>query len=157
MSEFMRGERMENNCEYLKEDGMCKRTYSPCRASARKELLSVEENEGEYVKPEEICKKNSPYGNICIALEAKDIDRILRGEILRIPGEYDVFVGTSEEVAKCNCSPCYDCRFRKILAAGFDRNVWGKDCPRFGERGVCVLSENDIHGDTDGIPYHVNG
>lgn len=58
---------------------------------------------------------------------------------------------------KCNCSPCYNCLFRKILAAGFDRNVWGKDCPRFGERGVCVLSENDIHGDTDGIPYHVNG
>lgn len=63
----------------------------------------------------------------------------------------------NDKTAKCNCAPCYDCHFRKMLEKAFDRHVWGEDCPRFGERGMCGLSEGDIYGDTDCTPYHVNG
>lgn len=45
---------------------------------------------------------------------------------------------------KCNCSPCYNCLFRKMLAIAFDRHVWGKDCPKCGEPDVCAVKIDDV-------------
>lgn len=61
-------------------------------------LDSVTENEGEFIPINRMCRKGSIFGNTYIGLTLEDIERLKKGEIIHIPGEYGIFIGLNEVI-----------------------------------------------------------
>ena len=71
-----------------------------CEPSTRDWLIRDQYDEPmNFISVDEMCRKESIFGNEYIGLTQENIDRLKNGEVIHIPGEYGTFIGfiTKEE------------------------------------------------------------
>lgn len=79
----------------LFDDGYCTKfkLTGKCELGSREWL----ESEGEFIPIEKMCRESSMFGNYYIGLTKNDIERIQKGEVKHMPGEYGLFIGFIDE------------------------------------------------------------
>ena len=86
-------------CDLYKKGHCIKyRSNGDAKPSDADWLDNVTEIDGEFISIDRMCRKGSIFGNTYIGLTLEDIERLKKGEIIHIPGEYGTFIGLNEVI-----------------------------------------------------------
>lgn len=90
---------VQNGCTLLNSCGRCEKFDSrrKCRPSTRSWFDETIEH---FIPFDRVCEESSIFGNDYIMLTDDDLDRLKKGEIAHVSGEYGIFIGYSPAMDK---------------------------------------------------------
>ena len=84
-----------NKCDLRTSNGVCRKIDARCKCQPSSAKWFDEEFE--VCEVDEVCRKDSIFGNSYLKLTEKDIETLRHGKVLYQMGEYGTFIALVEE------------------------------------------------------------